>query len=831
MKKIYFLLFAFSLFVTVNAQIVDIPDAKFKLILLSASSTNDIAQNLSGNNIKIDINNNNEIEISEVLAVAKLKLYSHGITDLIGISSFTNLKSLNCGYNQLTSLDVTPLVNLSSLECFGNKLISLDVTPLVNLSYLDCSFNKLTSLDVTTLGSLSKLVCMFNQLTSLDVAPLVNLTYLDCSSNLITSLDLSNNIHIKDLYCTNNRVSSLNINNCVELVNLSASRNELISLDVSDNINLDYFSCGYNKLTTLDFSTNIGYMNDKAFGSLLVNNNQLKSIILPNFNANFPAIKLSNNLFETIEFKSVDLSNMVCNANPNLTSIIFKNLQLNLLEINFNNAFFECPNLKYLCVKESDILIATEKFSSFRNLQINSYCSFNPGGIFYIIKGNTKVDNNNNGCDVEDTNYPNFKFNITNSTISGSLISDASGNYSIPVQAGTHTMTPVLENPSYFNISPTNTVVTFPTQTSPFTQDFCITTNGVHPDLEVTVLPINRARPRFDASYKIIYKNKGTNTQSGSVNLKFNDAVLDLVSSTPVVATQTANNLSWDFSDLKPFETREITVTVNVNGPMETPAVNGGDTLDFTTTITSTLTDETPTDNTFTLNQTVVNAFDPNDKTCLEGTTIPPSAVGKYVHYMIRFENKGTAEAQNVVVKDMIDTSKFDISSLLVTQGSHPFVTKISETNKVEFIFENINLPFDDATNDGYVAFKIKTKPSLVVGDSFSNTASIYFDYNFPIVTNTATTSVLQSLGNQDFKFDSYFRIYPNPVKEVLNIDFKKQIEVTSISIFNMLGQQILVIPNAQQTKQVDVSSLKTGNYFIKLSSNIGNSNARFIKS
>jgi len=197
---------------------------------------------------------------------------------------------------------------------------------------------------------------------------------------------------------------------------------------------------------------------------------------------------------------------------------------------------------------------------------------------------------------------------------------------------------------------------------------------------------------------------------------------------------------------------------------------------------------------------------------------------------MIRFENKGTAEAQNVVVKDMIDTSKFDISSLVVTQGSHPFITRITETNKVEFIYENINLPFDDATNDGYVAFKIKTKPSLVLGDSFSNTASIYFDYNFPIVTNTATTSVLQNLGNQDFIFDSYFRTYPNPVKDVLNIDVKKQIELTSISIFNTLGQQMIVIPNAQQTKQLDVSSLQTGNYFIKVNTNKGISNAKFIK-
>jgi hypothetical protein len=89
-------------------------------------------------------------------------------------------------------------------------------------------------------------------------------------------------------------------------------------------------------------------------------------------------------------------------------------------------------------------------------------------------------------------------------------------------------------------------------------------------------LPINRARPGFDASYKIIYKNKGTNTQSGSVNLTFDDAVLDFVTANPVVTSQTVNNLSWDFIDLKPFETREIIVTVNVNSPMETPAVNIG---------------------------------------------------------------------------------------------------------------------------------------------------------------------------------------------------------------------------------------------------------------
>ncbi|MET0758978.1 MAG: T9SS type A sorting domain-containing protein, partial [Flavobacterium sp.] len=399
---------------------------------------------------------------------------------------------------------------------------------------------------------------------------------------------------------------------------------------------------------------------------------------------------------------------------------------------------------------------------------------------------------------------------------------------SIPVQTGTHTLTPILENPTYFNVSPSTVNVTFPTQASPFTQNFCVTANGIHPDLEVTLLPLTPARPGFDATYKIIYKNKGNTTQSGSVNLTFNDAVLDLVSANPV-SSQATNILSWNFTTLLPFETREITLTLNLNSPTETPAVNSGYILNYNATIASAATDESPSDNSLAYNQTVVNSFDPNDKTCLEGATITPAKVGDYVHYMIRFENNGSANAQNVVVKDIIDTVKFDINTLIPIKGSHSFVTNITSGNKVEFIFQNINLPFGNANNDGYVAFKIKTKATLVVGDTFTNNASIYFDYNFPIVTNTATTTIAV-LAIQDFVFSNYFTLYPNPAKDILNIAAKETIEVASINIYNTIGQLVLVIPNAQNTSSVDVSGLTSGNYFIKINSDKGTSNTKFIK-
>jgi uncharacterized repeat protein (TIGR01451 family) len=301
---------------------------------------------------------------------------------------------------------------------------------------------------------------------------------------------------------------------------------------------------------------------------------------------------------------------------------------------------------------------------------------------------------------------------------------------------------------------------------------------------------------------------------------------MDLVTASPIVNVTGTNSLSWNYANLNPFETREINLTFNVNSPMETPAVNGGDVLNYSATIVG-ATDETPTDNVFSLNQTVVNSYDPNDKTCLEGTTITPSMVGNYVHYVIRFENTGTFAAQNVVIKDMIDTTKFDITTLVPQSSSHPFVTRITNSNQVEFIFENINLPFDDANNDGYVAFKIKTLPSLVLGDTFTNSANIYFDYNFPIVTNTTTTTVA-ALGNQDFDFGSVFTLSPVPAKDTLTITTKQTVVLSSVNIYNTLGQLVQVHTNPTET--IDVSGLQSGSYFVRITSDKGSATGKFLK-
>ncbi len=453
------------------------------------------------------------------------------------------------------------------------------------------------------------------------------------------------------------------------------------------------------------------------------------------------------------------------------------------------------------------------------------------GQDYYFFQGSNRFDFNNNGCDVSDNLFSNVKFTATSTNPNNSFdfIANTTGNFNIAMAAGAYTISPTFENPNYFVVSPSSILLNFPTAASPQVQNFCITANGVHPDLEVTVLPINAGRPGFDAKYKVVYNNKGNQTQSGTVNLIFDDGIMDFVSAVPVISSQSSNNLNWNFTNLLPFQKGEILVTMNLNSPMETPPVNAGMQLVYTAGISSALPDDVPEDNSFTANQTVINSLDPNDKTCLEGATIETTKVGDYVHYVIRFENNGSYFAQNITVKDLIDISKYDINTLMPLNGSHLYTTRVVEGNRIEFYFENINLPYADASNDGYVAFKIKTKSTLGNGDSFSNSAAIYFDYNEAVLTNTATTTV-QLLAQQDFEYSKYLVLYPNPVSNLLNIRKNEEIKIRSIRIYSVIGQLIMVVPNAENTVSIDVSSLTSGSYIVKILTDKGMSGTKFIK-
>ena len=150
-----------------------------------------------------DTNKDSSLSDTEIAAVEEIDCYDKGISNLKGIEYFTALRSLNCGCNQLTSLDVSKNTALTNLYCSRNQLTSLDVSKNTALTDLDCRSNQLTALDVSKNTALTYLDCGNNQLTSLDVSKNTALTDLDCDKNQLTSLDVSNT-NMDDLDCDDN---------------------------------------------------------------------------------------------------------------------------------------------------------------------------------------------------------------------------------------------------------------------------------------------------------------------------------------------------------------------------------------------------------------------------------------------------------------------------------------------------------------------------------------------------------------------------------------------------------------------------------------------------
>lgn len=551
---------------------------------------------------------------------------------------------------------------------------------------------------------------------------------------------------------------------------------------------------------------------------------------------NLVSFTCSGSGISALDFSQTKVKFITITGNPQLEVMILKNgvKSQNSFPVGVGSIvyFAENPNLHYICVDESEAALIqsvanNNSSNSELDVVINSYCSFVPGGSFYTVEGNSRYDADTVGCTEMNPAIPALRYGIIADADSGYVTSDDTGHYEIPLQAGNYSFTPVLENPSYFTVTPPSITLNFPSASSPYTQDFCVAPNGAHPNLELVILPIVPAVPGFVSSYKIVYRNTGTQIESGQVTFHYHSGFSTFVDASLPVDVFSQDLLTWNFSDLQPFESREIMVKLQHNTPTDPELpLNSGDLMYFTGNVTSSETDENPSDNTFTLYQTLVNSYDPNDKTCLQGDFLHPDFAGTYVHYIIRFENTGTANAQNIVVKDIIDTAKFDVASLVPLDGSHPFTTRITEGNKVEFIFENIQLPFDDASNDGFVAFKIKTKPTLVAGDAFSNSASIYFDYNAPIVTDPVVTT-LGVLGNPDFGTGNSVFLYPNPVRDVLTVD-ADGLAISSLVIYDMAGREVMAVTGARTN--VDVSGLNEGMYFLKVRTETGTSFARFLK-
>ena len=881
MKKKLSLLFLLLAIVT-NAQIVNIPDANFKAKLLSSSPSNTVAKNFANYYFAIDANADGEIQQTEAQQVKDLDISYSNVSSVVGILSFVNLQSLTannnyitllnlqgltslktlyCQNNNLTSLNVQGLTNLQTLNINHNQLLSLDLQGLMNLHTLNCNGNNnltslnlqgltglqtlvfsdtgLISLNVQGLSSLKTLYCTNNdQMTSLNAQGLTSLQYLECTvNNQLTSLNVQGCTGLKNLKCEhnnqltslnvqgltnlqylscryNNQVISLNVQDCATLLTLVCDNNQLNSLNVQGCIALEYLGCYDNQLTSLNTQGCIALQNLWCF------NNQLTSLNLQGCTT-IENLGCENNQLTSLNVQDcIALQYLYCQYNQ-LNSLFLKNGTNEI--VNFNNN----PTLTYICADDSQTTAIQSSLASqgLTNVNINTYCNFVPGGSYNTITGLVRFDENNNGCDINDEIFEHMKLKISDGTTGETFVKNT-GKYDFYTQAGNFTVTAEPENPALFTVTPATFSTSFPNNNNNiFTQDLCVTKNGNANDLEVVIAPLTNAVPGFDAKYKVMWRNKGNTILSGNITFTFNDSKMDFVSSV-LPSTVSGNQITFNFTNLKPYANTASEVTFNIHPPTHpTNPANAGDQLNFVASLGVVPGDINPADNTFNYQQTVINSFDPNDIVCLQGNTIPAAMIGNYLHYIVNFENSGTAPATNIVVEMDIDPADFDISSLQLQNASHQVYTKVTG-NKAEFMMKSANL---GSGGHGNILLKMKSKGTLNPGDQLMNRANIYFDYNFPIETNDAITNIAGVLKVEENLNTTSTEVYPNPTKGEVNINTES--EIKAVEVYDNAGRiiQKQIGINARKTA-LTIRSENNGVFYLKIVTDKGSVMKKVIK-
>ncbi len=132
----------------------------------------------------------------------------------------------------------------------------------------------------------------------------------------------------------------------------------------------------------------------------------------------------------------------------------------------------------------------------------------------------------------------------------------------------------------------------------------------------------------------------------------------------------------------------------------------------------------------------------------------------------------------------------------------------------VHVSFSPDNLSLLDQTYNTSIPFQV---------DSTMYGLTLYWNV---MAQNSAGESIDCSYGSFTFESDPLsvnvlaqgnFKAYPNPVQNVLNLSFNKNI--SNITVLNLLGEEVMKKVIAANQSQIDLSELSVGTYIVKIAS------------
>ena len=682
MRKIGFCLFV-SLFACVfsQAQYVNIADSNFRALLIKVYPS---CFNGSGQM---------DTTCRSITAEDSLYVNQDSIQDLSGVQYFKGLKLLDCENNLLKVLPTLP-AKLKYLYCSNNQLTSLPVLPSQLLS-LNCENNQLTALPSLP-DSLTSILCAENKLQSLPTLP-DSLKTLVCAFNQLTTLPaLPAKLTLLD--CGNNQLTKLPLLPD-SLQNLYCYTNQLTALPaLAKNVYL--LDCDSNRLTSLpDILPN-------ALNYLDVSTNPVSSI------------PILDSLHQ--------LQYLYCEGDSNL--LCLPRLPNSLDSLNVSGTGVRCipNNAGNDKVFPTDLPIC--------NITNNA----NQCITFPVIKGKVFYDKNSNGIKDKDEYYIPYvpvtlndgKTELTNFAGQYSITTADTGSFSLSALAS-----------PLFKVVPSVVNFRFSSYEEQLTlADIAIQPNEVKDSLAIHIYPWQNAIPGRELAYSIAYRNLGTSSSYDTIRFTYDTSNLVFKSaSIPLIASE-GNTIVWlDTLSAQSFGNKHY--RSGYKYPILVFSVK--QTVDRGTTLASFAT----INNTSTSDSIIVkSSYDPNNKQATPQLTTKQVINGEVIDYLIHFQNVGNASAENIVIADTLNMLLNKNLFQMIGSSHSPNIEIDNKNGVVYFQFLNINLE-DSSSNqvksNGFVHFRLTPQKGDTTGCTIYNNASVYFDYNKPVLTNTASTIIV----------------------------------------------------------------------------------------
>ena len=676
-------------------------------------------------------------------ALRWMEVYGDSITSIPSLPP--NLEFLNCSGNKITALPALP-ASLQTMYCNNNLITSLPSLPTglkVLLAYsnqltgmpaindslqrLILYYNNITSLPVLN-NVLLEFNCGYNQLTSLPALP-PSITTLAIGSNPLPALPAAWPPQLVSLYC--NRISGITSLPALPstLTNMDCSEMSLTSLPALP-AGLHTLTCYRNSITSLPALP-------AGLTQLICSFNPIS--VLPSLPATLSVLTCGATLITELPPLPPPIDYLDIDQLPNLHCLprIYSN------------------RLQQFYSYSSGISCLPNRFTAFswdRDPSTMPLCDAASGCDFYYnVAGD--VHQNTASCAIDSITHGvplrNMKVQLKkNGNVVQQFYTFSSGGYTFltdslstyQVSIDTTALTPL------YTACPGNgmrTVALSHTDSVHKNESFGIGCLGT--DFGVNGIFAGRFRPAFQTTVNVLAGDASLSrhgltcagAQAGTVTTSWTGpaSYIAPASSALVPTSIAAHTLTYVLSDLSVINNHSLDIILATDS-----AAGMGDLVCITTTITPSVADVNPADNTLLQCFGVVNSYDPNLKEVYPDLTAHSR---QWLTYTVHFQNTGNDTAYTVVLKDTL-SPYLDASSFQYIASSSHAVVQLFD-HDMAFTFPHINLPDslqNPAASEGWIQYKVRTNSNLPSGVQIKNTAAIYFDLNPPVMTNTTVNRV-----------------------------------------------------------------------------------------